>query len=226
MIEELYLSLYEPRTVSLLPRGSTHGIGREEILGAAAAAKAKHPLGDRVVLAEMGDQRSITELADWVKTILPDLYQEVVTVALGRPLPAQMEKLIKLSPRYVSEHTRFRKMKAEANHLRKCGKNHKGDKLELEADGILYAAHEHCKRNILSNGKCPRCRGTGRMERKDEPCPICNGTGNVIPSVHSVLKKHGPEVYSKFVRLVDIMQMDKSDWMRLFMRQIGAERAA
>ena len=226
MIEELYLSLYEPRTISLLPRGSTHGIGREEILGAASAAKAKHPLGDRVVLAEMGDQRSISKLAEWAKGILPDLCQEVVAVALGRPLPEQLEQLIKVSPRYARESARARKLRAEATHQHKCGHHHNGEKLELEADGILYAAHEHCKRNILSNGKCPRCRGTGRMERKDEPCPICNGTGNVIPSVGDVLKKHGPEVYSKFVRLVDIMQMDKSDWMRLFMRQIGAERAA
>lgn len=226
MIEELYLSLYEPRTVSLLPRGSTHGIGREEILGAAAAAKAKHPLGDRMVLAEMGDQHSITELADWAKGILPDLYQEVVAVALGRPLPEQLESLIKVSPRYVREYARARKLRAESTHQHKCGHHHNGDKLELEADAVQYAAHEHCKRKILSSGKCPRCNGTGRMERKDEPCPICHGTSNVLPTVKGILQKHGPEIYSQFVRLVDIMQMDKSDWMRLFARQVGEERAA
>ena len=226
MIEELYLSLYEPRTVSLLPRGSTHGIGREEILGAASAAKAKHPLGDRVVLAVMGDQRSISKLAVWANGILPDLCQEVVVVALGRPLPEQLEQLIKVSPRYSRAIAKARQLRSQATHEHKTGNHHRAQELELEADRVLQTEREHSKANILVNGKCPRCRGTGRMERKDEPCPICNGTGNVIPSVGDVLKKHGPEVYSKFVRLVDIMQMDKSDWMRLFMRQIGAERTA
>ncbi len=56
---ELYMRLFDPRSVNFVDTGSGAGLGRDEVLGAAALATNKHPLGNRVVLAEMGDQHSI-----------------------------------------------------------------------------------------------------------------------------------------------------------------------
>ena len=62
---ELYMRLFEARSVNFEARGNGAGIGRDEILGAAAAATQQHPLGNRMVLAEMGDQYSLSVLDGW-----------------------------------------------------------------------------------------------------------------------------------------------------------------
>ena len=41
---ELYMRLFESPSVNFESRGSVHGIGRDEVLGAAAVATKKHPL--------------------------------------------------------------------------------------------------------------------------------------------------------------------------------------
>ena len=223
---ELYMRLFEARSVNFVTTGSGSGIGRDEVLGAAALATNKHPLGNRVVLAEMGDQHSITAMAEWAKTILPELYESVVAVALGRPLPEQLNKLIYAHPRYDRERRRAAVMKSKANHLAKTGNPDEANKLEEQAAGVISLAREHCKEEILSKGRCPKCHGTGKMERKGYQCPICNGTGKTIPDVSSIQKKHGNEMYRQFIHLVDLMQIDKSEWIRVFVAQVNAEKVA
>ena len=223
---EMYLRLYEAKTTSFLPRGSAHGIGREEILGAASIAKSRHPLGDRMVLAEMGDQHSIQELADWTKSILPSLCDEVVVVALGRPLPDQIKSLVNAHPRYMCARRQASILRSEANHLRNKGRNHDATNKELNAASIEQAAFEHCKAELFSTGRCPKCHGTGIMERKGDTCPVCQGSGKVVPTLKTIFKKHGEEVYNQFIHLVDVMQIDKNEWIRLFMKKIGEEIAA
>ena len=223
---EMYLRLCEARAISYMAIPNSGLLSRDSVINAATVAKHRHPLGDRMILAEMGDQHSITELADWAKGILPALHQEVVMVALGHPLQDQLEYLIKVSPRYVRAIKKARALQSEAAHEHRLGNHHRAGELELEADRMTQVEHEHSKASILSNGRCPRCRGTGRMDRKNESCPICGGSGTVIPSLKVVLEKHGQEVYAQFIHLVDVMQIDKSDWLRLFRRQIAAEKAA
>ena len=223
---EMYLRLYEAKTTSFLPRGSAHGIGREEILGAATVAKNRHPLGDRMVLAEMGDQHSIQELADWVKSILPGLYNEVVMVALGRPLPDQIQSLVNLHPRYARARRQASVLRSEATHLRNKGRHHEATNKDLMAGSIEQAAFDHCKAELFSTGRCPKCHGTGVMERKGDVCPVCQGTGKAVPTLKIIFKKHGDEIYQQFLHLIDVMQIDKNEWIRLFMRKIGEEMAA
>ena len=113
---EMYLRLYEARTVSYLPLPNAGVLGREEVINAAAIATKQHPLGDRMVLAEMGDQHSLLELSRWAETALPHLGDDVIMVALGRPLPSQLEQLIKVSPRYVRASKKARELRAEVIH--------------------------------------------------------------------------------------------------------------
>lgn len=223
---ELYLKLYEARSVNFEARGNAHGIGRDEILGSAAMATSRHPLGHRMVMAESGDQHAIKALAEWAESIIHELNQEVVAVALGRPLPDQLMKLVYASPRYDRERRRCSEIKAKAKHLRNLGKNHDAKEKDLLADGIIHAAIERCKKEILTSGRCPKCRGTGVMERKGDQCPICNGTGKTIPDVSSIQEKHGNDIYRKFIHLVDLMQIDKSEWIRAFVEQVNAEKVA
>lgn len=223
---EMYLRLYEAKSSSYLPRGRAHGVGREEILGAAAIANSRHPLGDRMVLAEMGDQHSITQLAEWAKGILPELYEEVVMIALGRPLPDQIQGLIEIDPRYVRAQRKGQILRCEAAKLQRSGKKHEATNKELLASSTEQAAYDHCKRDLFATGKCPKCHGTGVTERKGNPCPVCGGTGKVVPTMKGILRKHGAEVYQQFLHLTDVMQIDKNEWIRLFMKKIGEEMAA
>ena len=76
------------------------------------------------------------------------------------------------------------------------------------------------------NGKCPKCRGTGVAQRKVDQCPVCNGFGGVIPDVREIQRSSGDERYKQFVKLADNMQVERSEWINVFMRQIQRERAA
>ena len=222
---ELYLKLYEARSVNFEARGNAHGIGRYELLGSAAMATNRHPLGHRMVMAEAGDQHAIKALDEWAKSIIHELSQDVVAVALGRPLPEQLMKLVYSSPRYDRERRRSAEIKAKAKHLRNLGKNHDAKEKDLLADGIIHAAMERCKKEILTSGRCPKCRGTGVMERKGDQCPICNGTGKTLPDLNEIYKKYGYESLRKFKSIIDVLQTEQNEWVKEFMRQLTKEKA-
>ena len=223
---ELYMRLFEARSVNFESRGSAHGIGQDEILGAAAIATKQHPLGNRIVLAEMGDAHSLTELDRWASNIIPGLSDKVVTVVMGRPLPAQLEKLVYASPRYDWARRKAREYHVLAEHYAKKGDEEEAARHKYLAKKITDEAREHVTNSILTSGKCPKCRGTGVTERKNQQCQVCNGTGGTLPDMREISKSHGAEVYHTFVRLVDTMQVDRNEWCNVFIRQISKEKAA
>ena len=223
---ELYMRLFEARSVNFESRGSVHGIGRDEVLGAAAVATKAHPVGNLIVLAEMGDAHSLTELDSWASTIIPGLSDKVVSVVMGRPLPAQLEKLVYASPRYDRARRKAREYHVLADHHAKKGDAAGVARYKQLAKDITDKEKAKVIESILTSGKCPKCRGTGVTERKNQQCPICNGTGGTLPDVREISKSHGAEVYHAFVRLVGTMQVDRSEWINEFMRQIIREKAA
>ena len=223
---ELYMRLFDAPSVNFESRGSAHGIGRDEILGAAATATKQHPLGNRVVLSEMGDAHSLSELDRWASTIIPGLSDKVVYVVMGRPLPAQLEKLVYASPRYGRARRKAREYHVLAEHHAKKGDTAEVARYKKLAKDITDKEKAKVIESILTSGKCPKCRGTGVTERKNQPCPVCNGTGGTLPDVREISKSHGAEVYHTFVRLVDTMQIDRNEWVNVFMRQISKEKAA
>ena len=223
---ELYMRLFEARSVNFESRGSVHGIGLDEVLGAAAVATKKHPLGNRVVLAEMGDQHSITELDRWAATIIGGLSQKLVAVVMGRPLPTQLDKMVYASPRYDRARRKAKEHHVLAEHYAKKGDEEEAARHKYLAKKLTDDAREHVTKGILTSGKCPKCRGTGVTERKGDQCPVCNGTGGVIPDMREIQREHGDERYRQFVKLADIMQIDRTEWVNSFMRQIIKERAA
>ena len=223
---EIYMRLFEAPSVNFQPRGNSHGVGRDEILGAASIASKKHPLGNRVVLAEMGDAHSLTELDNWASAIIPGLSEKVVTVVMGRPLPEQLEKLVYASPRYDRARRKAREYHVLAEHHAKKGDTAEVARYKQLAKDITDKEKAKVIESILTSGKCPKCRGTGVTERKSQQCQVCNGTGGTLPDVREISKSHGAEVYYKFVRLVYTMQVDRNEWVNEFMRQINREKAA
>ena len=223
---ELYLKLYEARSVNFESRGSIHGIGRDEVLGAAAAAAKRHPLGNRVILAEMGDAHSLSELDKWAATILPELSSTLVSVVMGRPLPGQLERFVYASPRYDRARREARVYHSKADHAAKKGDEEEVARCKRLAKKLTDEARAHVIENIMTNGKCPKCRGTGVTERKNHQCPACHGRGSVIPDITEINKTHGAEVGVLFARLVETLQIARSEWVKEFMRQIQREKAA
>ena len=223
---ELYMRLFESPSVNFESRGSVHGIGRDEVLGAAAVATKKHPLGNRMVLAEMGDQHSLSELDNWAATIIPGLSGALVSVVMGRPLPGQLERFVYASPRYDRARREARVYRRKADHAEKKGDEEEVVRCNRLAKKLTDEARAHVIENIMKSGKCPKCRGTGVTERKGDQCPACHGRGGVIPDLAEINKTHGAEVGSLFARLVDTLQIDRSEWVNSFMQQIFKERAA
>lgn len=223
---ELYMRLFEARSVNFESRGSVHGVGRDEVLGAAAVATKKHPLGNCVVLAEMGDQHSLSELDNWAATIIPGLSGALVSVVMGRPLPGQLERFVYASPRYDKARREARVYRSKADHAEKKGDIDEVARCKLMAKKLTDEARAHVIENIMKSGKCPKCRGTGVTERKGDQCPACHGRGGVIPDIAEINKTHGAEVGALFARLVDTLQIDRNEWVNSFMQQIFKERAA
>lgn len=223
---ELYMRLFEARSVNFESRGSVHGIGRDEVLGAAAVATKKHPLGNRVVLSEMGDQHSLSELDRWAATIVPSLSGALVSVVMGRPLPGQLERFVYASPRYDRARREARVYHSKADHAAKKGDEEEVSRCKRLAKKLTDDARAHVIENIMTSGKCPKCRGTGITERKGQQCPVCNGTGGVIPDMREIQKEYGDERYSQFVKLAYNMNVERNEWVNAFMQQINKEKAA
>ena len=223
---ELYMRLFEAPTVNFVSSGGGSGVGHDEVLGAAAVATKKHPLGNRVVLAEMGDQHSINELDRWAATIVPSLSGALVSVVMGRPLPGQLERFVYASPRYDRARREARVYHSKADHAAKKGDEEEVSRCKRLAKKLTDEARAHVIENIMTNGKCPKCRGTGVTERKNHQCPACHGRGSVMPDIAEINKTHGAEVGVLFARLVETLQIARSEWVKEFMRQIQRERAA
>lgn len=226
---EIYLDLHSARTVSFDARGRSHkSLSRDEILGAGAKAARLHPLGHFMILADDGDEHAIKELAKWAETLLPELCSDVVAAALGRPTTGQLNHMIRNHhPRYDRARRKAAILTAGAIHADKSGKPEEAERQRKSAAHILAVADAQCKAEILSSGKCPRCRGTGVMMRdKVTPCPACGGSGSVVPQLGFVLRKYGAEVSNRFTHMVDELQMAKSDWLQAFSAQISREKEA
>ena len=113
-----------------------------------------------------------------------------------------------------------------AEHYAKKGDEEEAARHKGLAKKITDEAREHVINSIMTSGKCPKCRGTGVAQRKGDQCPVCNGSGGVIPDMREIQRSSGDERYKQFVKLADNMQVERSEWINVFMRQIQRERAA
>ena len=222
---ELYMHLFEARSVNFESRGSIHGFGRDEVLGAAVAATKRHPLGNRVILAEMGDAHSLSELDKWAATILPELSSTLVSVVMGRPLPGQLERFVYASPRYDRARREARVYHSKADHAAKKGDEEEVSRCKRLAKKLTDEARAHVIENIMTNGKCPKCRGTGVTPRKGEQCQTCFGRGGVIPDIKEIHRTHGVGVGNLFAHLVDTLNLDRTEWVSQFTWQLTKEKA-
>ncbi|WP_024873137.1 hypothetical protein [Tolumonas lignilytica] len=221
---ETYLLLHQAKTVATDSRGSSHGIGRDEILHAGAVAALKYPIGHHLFLAENGDEKSLLALIQFANEHLPELTEEVVAVAMGKPTTEQWNRLVRAHPRYERERKRADKIKSQAKFVLRKGDEGEAERLTKIAEKVKSDAVAHCRKDILSTGSCPSCRGDGIAVRRKTTCVTCRGTGKIIPDDASIKRIHGDEVYAKFRKVVESMLFDKSDWVRMYYRQINCEK--
>ena len=222
---ELYMRLFEARTVNFVSSGGGSGVGHDEVLGAAALATNKHPLGNRVILAEMGDAHSITVLDNWAAALLPSLSETLVATLMGRPLPGQLERFVYASPRYDRARRKANEHHALAAHYAKKGDEEEVIRYKAMAKEVTDTARQRVIDDIMTNGKCPKCRGTGVTQRKGEQCPACAGSGRVIPDISEIHRTHGAEVGNLFAHLVDTLNLDRTEWVSQFVWQLTKEKA-
>lgn len=223
---EFYLKLYNAKSTSYSSHGCSHSIGREEVLGAAAESAHKHPLGHAMFMAENGDREFCEQLAEWAGSILPEHAADIVMVAIGRPLPNMMSSLIRQSPRYDREQRRSKIIKSQAAHLREVGCGKQAVELMRNAATVMQCAITRIEREILEQGRCPRCHGTGIAERKGTACHVCHGSGKTIPDLARMKSQLSKEEYHQFVHLVELLQSEQGEWERGFLIQIRLEKAA
>lgn len=222
---ELYMRLFEARSVNFEARGNGAGIGREEILGAAAIATKAHPIGNRIVLADMGDEHSLKVISS--SFFCCSKYRdELFAVVMGRPIPEQLEKLVYKSPRYKRESRRAAVVRQKSENLLQAGKLSQAAEKKIEANTIIDNAKNRVREEVLRTGKCPACRGTGVYQRKTDTCTCCLGTGNAYADLTLLKKKMPPDDYTRFVKLAEKIAIERQEWINEFMRQMNKEKAA
>lgn len=222
---ELYMRLFEARSVNFEARGNGEVIGREEILGAAAIATKAHPIGNRIVLADMGDEHSLKVISS--SFFCCSKYRdELFAVVMNRPLPEQLEKLIYKSPRYKRESRRASVVRQKSEYLLKAGKINQAAEKKIEANTIIENAKNRVREEVLRTGKCPACRGAGVYQRKTDTCTCCLGTGNAYADLSALKKKMTAKDYTDFVGIAEKMAIERQEWINEFMRQINREKAA
>lgn len=212
-ILEFYLKLHNAKGISFVQQhGSTHQIDREDVLGAAVLAAKKHPLGHAVFLASNGDESYIRQLIEWARSILPELAEEIVMVALERPLPGHISNLVMQSPRYIRERRRAGKLMVEAKQLERQHHPEAATEKRAQADWIRNAAFERVQHDIMATGRCPLCSGTGLLARKQEQCSLCHGSGKTIPTLDGISRKY-PGQYQMFRHVVEVLQGEMGEWI-------------
>lgn len=223
---ELYTRLFEARSANFEAKGSRCGIGRDEILGAAAIATKAYGVGNRLVLAEMGDEHSLNEIARLAESMFPTLGGAMVAAVMGRPLPKQLESLVYKHPRYKREARRAAEIKAKANHLERTGKVEQANAKRGEAATVIENTKNRVREEIMRTGKCPQCRGAGIRERKGDTCSVCHGSGVVYSDLAELKSFLSTDDYRRFSDTVERFCIERQEWVNTFMRQIAKEKAA
>ena len=228
---EMILRLFEARAASIETAvgRSTGALTRDEFIAAAAAGCRSHPIGwHLLMLDETQDEASAAILIEYLVRACGS--EEVASAALAiimrRPLPAQLESLIYKSPYYMAERRRAAVFMEQAKRAHRSSDDSKYLSFKAQRDAIMRAARDRVADEILQSGRCPKCRGTGMMERKVEECRVCNGTGSVVPDITLIGRQFGPNAQALVSRIVDCVQIDRSECVNVIAQRINAERAA
>ena len=228
---EMIMRLFEARAASIETAvgRSTGALTRDEFIAAAAAGCRSHPIGwHLLMLDETQDEASAAILIEYLVRACgsEDVARAALAIIMRRPLPAQLDGLIYKSPYYMAERRRASVIMEQAKRAHRVGDNARYVNLKGQRDAIMRSARDRVADEILQSGRCPKCRGTGQMERKHEECRVCNGTGSVVPDINLVGRQLGPNAQALVSRIVDCVQIDRSECVNVIARRINAERDA
>lgn len=229
MSAEMIIKLFEAQSTMFAVSGKSNGLSREAYIAAAANASRLHPAGWQMLLASHSvDSSSLDWLLSHLTTKLgkAEIASMALLIALGRPLPAQMDTLIAKSPYYDSERRRAAIVMEKAKRAHRAGHKHEYQRLMDERNQILTLARDQVADQILQTGRCPKCHGSGKRERKGDDCPVCQGVGKVIPAITLVSRLFGAEAKAAVEREVDFLLAEMGEFSRALHKQEQKEREA
>lgn len=219
---EMALRLFSPR--GMLP-DSLQGVSvmtRELILGALQVAAKSNPLGLHYLMANhLLDEAAWRALSEHFTARLGEQgAAAALSLLLRRPLPAQMDSLVRAHPLYDSERRRAAVLMERSRRAKRHRKRLEARKLKEERDSILAAARERCMTDILQTGRCPKCQGTGRRPKVGDECPLCFGTGRVIPDRALVQQTLGHALCQLVEQEVDAVLVQASELSAQMKKQV------
>jgi uncharacterized phage protein len=228
---EMILRLFEAKPVSIETAvgRSTGSIGRDEFIAAAREGCRSHPIGWHLILAEeMADKASVAILMEYLTRACgtQEIGQAAMSIIMGRPLPQQLDCLITKSAYYDAERRRASIVMERAKRAHRAGDQDRYIAIKAERDGILSSARTRVADEILQSGRCPKCKGTGIRERKQDQCPVCFGAGKVVPDISLIGRQFGAETQEVVRKIVDAVQIDKSRCLDVIGRRAQMEREA
>ena len=228
---EMILRLFSAKPISIETAvgRSCGSIGRDEFVAAAAHGCRTHPIGWHLIMAEDAcDDSSVAVLVEYLSRACggDEVGRTALSVLLRRPLPDQLDGLVHKSPYYVAERRRASAVMERAKRSHRRSNDAEYARLKAERDAILTAAHNRVADELLQTGRCPACGGRGTRERAHDTCWVCLGTGKVVPDMDLIGRQFGHEVQVRVGRVIDAVQVDKSECLRVIRKRIDAERAA
>ena len=209
---ERVLRLFSSR--SCLVSGTTKGsVGNQtdEIIWALQKASHNNPLGLQYLMADYLNDKAATQYlhSHFERLVGIEVAPYAVSFLLQRPLPEQLNSLVSVHPYYIKERRRAAKVLSQADLADDEDINHK--RLKAEQEGILQAARSRCLEDILSNGRCPKCQGTGKRIRLGRECEQCSGSGRIVLDRAVMARKFGVEIKHKVDRAIDEIHIDASE---------------
>jgi len=230
MSVEMLTKLFNAQSVMFTDaHGRNHGMSREAYIAAATIAAKAHPAGYQMVLAD----NSVDDLSlEWLLSHLtaklgkPELATLALLIALGRPLPAQIDGLVAKHPRYDKARREARLLAEQAKRAHRAGKELEYKRLSEQRTDLLRLTRDDCASEIMQTGRCPVCGGTGKRRRADDECHVCHGSGKVIPALSLVGRLFGSEAQQAVERAVEHLQMEQGEFCRALLKQEAMEREA
>ena len=139
---------------------------------------------------------------------------------------ADGDSLITKSAYFDAEHRCASIVMERAKRAHRAGDLDRYITIKAERDGILSSARVRVAEEILQSGRCPKCKGTGILARKQEQRPVCLGAGKVVPDISLIGRQFGAETQEVVDKVVDAVQIDKSRCLDLIARRPMMEREA
>lgn len=231
---EMTLAMFEPRSLRLDVSGGSGVLSREQIVAAISYASVDNELGWQATRAmHCNDIGAIQYLLLYFNRELrthtahcAELPGMAVAALLGKPIGSQINSLVHAHPLWDRERRRASKVKALIDKALSASNYNEAARLSKLHDEILSNARARCEREILENGRCPKCQGTGTTKRKHADCGTCAATGRIKPDMQVIEKASNSDALRAVHSALDSVGSASALFLRELRQRLQQERDA